>query len=158
EPFEELKKVAIRHSEDQWFRIAVLAASPDRALDWLQALTPLEASPGKEDLVRRAASVLGARGQDREITALLTLIRQGRGWWQAPGLEGVADGLRQGSGRRARLPAAQPILLGLVAQGPTPVGRAALRAAASLDLSPSPQLRNLIQGATPKAGLPEDQL
>ena len=158
EPFEELKKVALRHSEDQWFRIAVLAASPDHALAWLQALAPLEASPGKEDLVRRAASVLGARGQDREITALLTMVRQGRGWWQAPGLEGVADGLRQGSGRRARLASSQPILLGLVAQGPTPVGRAALRAAASLDLSPSPQLRSLIQGADPKAGLPEDQL
>ena len=157
-PFEELKKVALRHIEDQWFRIAVLAASPDNALAWLQAVTPLEASKGKEDFVRRAASVIGARNQDREITALLTMVQQNKGWWQTSGLEGLAEGLRQGSGRRAKLAAGQPILLGLVAQGPTPVGKAALQVAAGLDLSPSPQLRSLLQGSNPKPGLPEDQL
>jgi putative membrane-bound dehydrogenase-like protein len=150
EPFESLRKVAAQHLEDPWFRIAVLSASADQALSWLRAAAPLPASPGKEDLMRRAASIIGARNQDREITALLAQYPQ------PAVLEGLADGLRQGSGRRARLTAGQPALLALVAQGPTPVGKAALRVASGLELSLTPQLRSLLQKSNPKPDLPEE--
>ncbi len=159
-PFAALQKVALRHSEDPWFRLAVLSASPENALAWVRAVSALEASPGREDLVRRAASILGARNQDREITALLTLVRQKPGWWRPAGLNGLAEGLRQGAGRRAKLAAGQPLLLSLVAQGPTETGKAALRAASGLDLAPSPQLRELVrraEAALARPDLPEEQ-
>jgi putative membrane-bound dehydrogenase-like protein len=151
-PFDSLRKVAVQHLEDQWFRIAVLSASPDHALSWLRAAAPLPSSPGKEDLIRRAASIIGAHNQEREIT---TLLRQ---YPQPAALEGLADGLRQGAGRRARLSASQPALLALVAQGPTPAGKAALRVASSLELSATPQLRALLQNSNPKPDFTQDRL
>jgi putative heme-binding domain-containing protein len=78
-----------------------------------------------------------------------------RGFPQPAALEGLADGLRQGSGKRTRLPAGQASLLPLVAQGPTPAGKAALRVASALELNPSPQLRDVVGRAKANLAKPD---
>lgn len=148
-----VRRIALRHVEDPWFQIATLASAADNANDWLRAITSDNGfsesrSEAKHDFLRRIASITGAKKQDREIVGLLTSLSSIRAeWMRVAALDGLADGLRQGSGGRPRLAATQPSLLSLISNGSPAVSKAALRAATAVYVTPSPQFRLLLHRA-----------
>ena len=151
--FRVLREIALGHIEDPWFRIAVLTSAAENAGRWFRTLVEspgfaAAASEGKQDFLRRATAIVGARHDDAEITAVLTRIQNGRGaeatWWRKAGLEGLGDGLSQGSGGGLRLAKGQPILLSLLSESSPEIGLAALRVAGRIQLDDSAALRRLI--------------
>ncbi len=147
ESFAALKGVALRHAEDPWFQIAALTSAGENALSWYRAIPKQH-----QALLRRIASITGARKKDAEIAELLTVVARGRGegdaGWRVATLEGLADGLRQG---RSRLPAAQVQLIGMLAGSSPAVDKAALRVAQALEMAPSAELRALTARAATTA-------
>jgi putative heme-binding domain-containing protein len=146
-----LQRIAARHAGDSWFRAAVLASASENAGVWFQFAAGVE-GPARVDFVRRVASIAGARKQDREIAALLRDAGAKDETVRGAALEGLADGLKQGSSGRLKLPAVQPVLLGMVGNAQGPAGKAAVRLASLLDLVPSPQLAVILAKASATAG------
>ena len=149
EPFEVLKKIALRHLEDPWFQLAVLSSSAENGVAWFQTALPLAASKGRDEFLRRAASVIGARRKEPEIATVLAAR-------SAAGLEGLADGLRQASGSRLKLGPALPTLIRLLTD--PQLAKPALRVASSIELVPSAELRNLLRQASAMVAKPEQRL
>ena len=152
--FTTLHQIALGHIEDPWFRIAVLTSARDNAGTWLRAMLdtpgyPGNASEGKKDFVRRAASIVGARRRDDEVASLLTLLGRDAGseatWWRQAGLEGLSQGLKQG-GAMTRLRRSEPIVVSLLSASGADLRPAVLELAAQSGLSNSPSLRELIRG------------
>ena len=152
--FTTLHQIALGHIEDPWFRIAVLTSARDNAGKWLRVMldTPGyqgNASEGKKDFVRRAASIVGARRRDDEIASLLTLLGRDAGmegtWWRQAGFEGLAKGLKQG-GAMTRLRGSQPILVRLLAASGAELRPVLLELSAQSGLAESSSLRELIRG------------
>ncbi len=150
--FRPLAMIARQHLADRWFQAAVLASAADDAPEWLRMGLATKAS-GRDSFVRRVASIIGARKKDAEIADALREVAPPSGQdeqTRAAALDGLADGLKQGAQGRLRLPASQPVLLGILAgsavNGFNPAtASAALRVASSLDPVPSPQLAAMLQ-------------
>jgi putative membrane-bound dehydrogenase-like protein len=147
EPFEVVKKILLRHLDDQWFQIAALSGSADKALAWYRMGLALAPSKGRDELLRRSASVIGGRKNGTEIAAVL-------GSHTAAGLDGLADGLRQGG--RLQLGAAQHALLRALAD-PT-LAKPALRVASAVELVPSAELQGLVAEASRMVASPEKRV
>lgn len=161
--FRVLQQLALGDMEDPWVRIAVLTSAADNAGRWFRTLveSPKFAdteSEGKKDFLRRAAAIVGARHDDTEMTAVLARIRSERAtkatWWRKAGLDGLGDGLTQGSGSGLRLAKSQPILLSLLSESGPEIGLAALRVAGRVQLDNSTALRRLI---AQKSGVARDE-
>ncbi len=155
ETFQPLEKMARRHQDDPWFQIAVLTSATDNAVGWFRAFlapTPSKADPG---FVRRIASIVGARKQDREVAEVLGAAAKGRSEgdaaWRVAVVNGVADGLRQRSSGRLKLPAGQTALLNILAGSTPEVDKAALRAASAMAIAPSSDLQALVRRAAETA-------
>ena len=82
EAFPALKKIALRDGSDPWVQIAVLSSARDTTSLWYRALGKNAA------FLRRIASVIGAKNDDREIAGVLSAASTAT-------LEGLAEGLRQ---------------------------------------------------------------
>ncbi|HEY2930833.1 MAG TPA: PVC-type heme-binding CxxCH protein [Acidobacteriota bacterium] len=154
--FEPLRQIAFRHLDNSWFQIAVLASAAGDAGQWLHAVVsdPLFAQAGserKQEFLGRISSIIGARRAESEIAALLALVHKdvsGAPWWQAPMLQGLAEGLARGSQSKLGLaPALQQQLLVLADAGSAPVRAAALNVLARVDLTRSPALQSAIHKA-----------
>jgi len=153
--FEALTKITLAHIEDSWFQIAALSAAPVSGSRWFRALesqTGFFSSPskGKEDFLRRAASIVGARQDNREMVALLAAVDRptGADWWRVATLAGLAEGMQRGDRMQVKLaPAVQSTLSELLSASQQ-VASAALNViekSAPFDL---PRLRAEIQCAT----------
>ena len=160
--FRILQQIALGNIEDPWFRIAVLTSAAKNAGRWFRTLLQSpgfvdNASEGRRDFLRRTAAIVGARHRDEEMTDILARIRNERGaksaWWRKVGLEGLGDGLSQGSGGGARLAKGQPILVSLLLESGPDIGEAALQVAWRVELDDSAALRRLIGQ---KTGLARD--
>ncbi len=173
ESFEALLKIAQAQFDDQWFQVAVLASAAETANLWYRRVTATRefaAAPSepRKEFVRRIASIIGARRKSAEAGEVVAAsAAQPGGWWQAAGLEGLAEGLvrglPRGSGARAKLsPSGQKTLLGLLeapssevrgAAAPRSVTlrAAALRVAGEIDLTNTPGLRALLRKAAATA-------
>lgn len=137
--FDTLHRIALRHLDDPWFRVAVLTGAADNAEVWFRAVLK-EARPGAgEDFLRRIASIIGSRSVEREFAGVVAAVAAApAAGWRAAALEGLADGVRQGS-RRVTAGQAELIqILGRESRGP--VAKAALSLARAAALTPSPQL------------------
>jgi putative heme-binding domain-containing protein len=153
--FEVLSQIAARHLEDPWFQTAVLTAASQNANRWLQAVLRRKdfvqvQSKGKEKFLRRITSIIGARQRDSEVSQVLEVLSKGEDeQWQIVNLEGLADGLKRGSGNRMKLSARGEQLLLRFLDSPTPlVGQAAFDVAARVQLIDSAELRTAIRKAT----------
>jgi putative heme-binding domain-containing protein len=149
EAFPHLRRIATAHADDRWFQVAVLSSAAGDAGEWLRVALDLK-SKGREDFVRRAASVIGSRKKDAEIASALRDI-SGRAAAEqtvsVAALDGLADGLRQGSRERVRLPLTEPALLRIIEAGPALVSKAALRATPVLEYSRSSHLSAMVRRA-----------
>ena len=130
--FAALTKITLAHIEDSWFQIAALSAAPVSGSTWLRAIERQPGflsspSKGKEDFLKRAASIVGARQDNREMAALLAAVNRSTGadWWRVATLAGLAEGMQRGSHRQAALsPAAQATLSELLSASPKVVSAA----------------------------------
>jgi putative heme-binding domain-containing protein len=150
--FAALTKITLAHIEDLWFQIAALSAAPVSGSAWFRAVEREPAflsspSKGKEDFLKRAASIVGARQDNREMAALLAAANRSTGadWWRVATLAGLAEGMRRGTHQQAPLsPAAQATLSELL-DAPPKVASAALDVIEQTPQSDLPRLRTAIQ-------------
>ena len=153
--FRSLQQIALQHIEDPWFHIAVLTGASESALDWFHALTARkvlveDASKGKALFLRRIASILGSRQKDSEIASVLARAAEAKSerdtWWQTASLYGLAEGLKRGAHRRAKLSLdAQNHLMDLAEARFPQLRKSAFRAASQVEWAPSPRLRDAMQ-------------
>lgn len=150
--FAALTKIALARIEDSWFQIAALSAAPVSGSAWFRALSrqpgfSSNPSRGKEDFLRRAAAIVGAKRDNREIETVLAGLNRpiGADWLRVATLAGLAEGMQHGGRRQVALSrAAQTTLSELLGTSPT-VASAALdviEQSAPFDL---PRLRTEIQ-------------
>ncbi|MFQ5734227.1 MAG: HEAT repeat domain-containing protein, partial [Planctomycetaceae bacterium] len=105
-----LARLAARDGGDRWFRTAVLTSAKDRAGAILSRLVKnaefsTRGDAGRIDLVRRLATVVGTRGDERELAALLKTVTASSKtgvWWQTAALSGLAAGLPRHRGKLGR--------------------------------------------------------
>jgi putative membrane-bound dehydrogenase-like protein len=149
EVFPALKKIALQHSDDQWFQAAVLTGAADDALSWYREIAADKAS---DAFLARIASVVGARKQDGEIAQVLQIVERDRSPQSATRrvatIEGLTAGLRQQANTRPRLPATQRALLGVMRGDVLNVNQAALSAAKAIQIQPAPELTSLLHQAS----------
>jgi putative heme-binding domain-containing protein len=150
--FVALTKITVAHTEDSWFQIAALSAAPVSGGQWFRAIERqpgflTSPSKGKEDFLKRAASIVGARQDNREMAALLASVNRptGTDWWRVVTLEGLAEGMQRGGRRQAALlPAAQAALSELLDASPK-VASAALDVIEKTTPFGLPRLQGAIQ-------------
>ncbi|HEY3132479.1 MAG TPA: PVC-type heme-binding CxxCH protein [Acidobacteriota bacterium] len=152
--FQALYQIAVRHIDDSWFQIAALTSASQTAERWFRSLVADKeftktSGKGKEEFVRRVASIVGARMKSEEVGSIVTEA-SGEGetqWWCLASLDGLAEGLRRGGSERLELPAtAQSRLLGLLEkQQPAALRKAALRVASAVRLAESSELREVVR-------------
>jgi putative heme-binding domain-containing protein len=150
--FAALTNITLAHIEDSWFQIAALSAAPVAGPAWLRAVVRQpgflsSASTGKEDFLKRVASIVGAKHDDREIDILLAAVRRptGTDWWRTATLTGLAAGIQHGSRKQTALSAAaQATLSELLGASPKVVSAAldVIETTASFDL---PRLHTAIE-------------
>ncbi len=166
--FRPLQQIALQHIEDPWFQIAVLTGASESALDWFHAVTAQEvfvenATKGKALFLRRIASILGSRQKDAEIAPVLARAAGTKSerdtWWQTAGLNGLADGLKRGAERRARLSLNARYHLMDLAEARFPqLRKSALRAAAQVEWTPSRRLGDAMRRRAVIAQRPEEKI
>jgi putative membrane-bound dehydrogenase-like protein len=152
--FAALAKITLANIEDSWFQIAALSAAPVSGSAWLQAVQRepgflSSPSRGKEDFLRRAASVVGAKQDSRETAAVLAAVScpTGADWWRVATLAGLSEGIQRGGRKQVSLlPAAQATLSGLLDASPKVVS-AALGLIEKAKPFNSPSLHTAIQRA-----------
>ena len=101
-----LSKLALRDGHDSWFADGLLTSAKNRSGEILTALIGDDefASQGnalKIDLIKRIASVVGARGDIDELSNLLQLLAAKESgskepsvdWWKAAAVSGIGGGL-----------------------------------------------------------------
>ncbi|HEU0004376.1 MAG TPA: PVC-type heme-binding CxxCH protein, partial [Terriglobia bacterium] len=98
--FEALTKITLAHIEDSWFQIAALSAAPVSGSRWFRAIERQPGflsspSKGKEDFLRRATSIVGAKQDNHEMAASLASVNRSTGadWWRVATLAGLAEGM-----------------------------------------------------------------
>jgi putative heme-binding domain-containing protein len=130
--FAALTKITLAHIEDSWFQIAALSAAPVSGSTWFRAIEQQPGflsspSGGKENFLKRAASIVGAKQDNREMAALLAAVNRptGADWWRVATLAGLAEGIQRGGRRQAALSrAAQSRLSDLLDASPKVVSAA----------------------------------
>ena len=136
------RQLLLRDMEDPWVQLAALSASALRPLELLElAVSEFSESASKQrvEFFRQIGALVGAAGDPAAIRRLFERVSK-RGkpnsdWWRAASLEGLAQGIRQGSGDDRTRGLAIRRLLAL-AEASSPLLRsAALRL---LDLAPKP--------------------
>jgi putative membrane-bound dehydrogenase-like protein len=150
--FAALANITLAHVEDSWFQIAALSAAPVSGLAWLRAVgrqPGLLSSPsrGKENFLRRVASIVGAKQDDREIETLLAAVKRSTStdWWRMATLTGLAEGMQQGGPKQVALSlAAQTTLCELLDASPK-VASAALDVIEKTASFNMPRLRAAVQ-------------
>jgi putative membrane-bound dehydrogenase-like protein len=101
---EALARLARQEASNPWFRTAILSSLGRTAPEFVPLLDRAEVGflheldPGKLQFVRELAAVIGARGQPREIEALLVVLgKEGRNaQWQFVAVSGLAEGALRG--------------------------------------------------------------
>jgi putative heme-binding domain-containing protein len=152
--FRVLMTIALAHIEDPWFQIAALSAAPVSGGAWFQAAINRQdfltgSSQGREEFLRRIASIVGARQDEREVAALLTAVSRHQtagDWWRVATLGGLAQGMRRAGQRVPWSRPTQLMLAGLLAASPKVVSAALDVIELSIPLN-APRLRAAIQNS-----------
>jgi putative membrane-bound dehydrogenase-like protein len=150
--FTALTKITLTRIEDSWFQIAALSAAPVSGSTWFQTVgrrPDFLSSPskGKDDFLRRIASIVGAKQDDREVSGLLASVKRptGADWWRVATLAGLAEGFQRSGRKQAALAReAQAMLCDLLGASPKVVS-AALDVIEKTTLTDLPRLQAAIQ-------------
>jgi len=150
--FNALTTITLAHIEDSWFQIAALSAAPVSGSTWFRAVDRQPgflASPskGKEDFLTRAASIVGAKQDNREMATLLAAVHRPTGaeWWRVATLAGLAEGMQRGGRRQAALSTAAQATLFELLGAPPKVVSAALDVIGQTTPSDLPRLHAAVQ-------------
>jgi putative membrane-bound dehydrogenase-like protein len=150
--FESLRQIASRRLADPWFQIAVLSASNQNPVEWLEAVlsekrfTQADVK-SRGQFLRQISSIIGAKQHEREISKAAMVASNIVGDQRKTLLDGLAEGLKRGSKAKVRVGSAvQNQILKLV-ESPDGLGEAAFNVASCLDLTRSPQLDALMKHA-----------
>ena len=105
-----LAQLAKRDGTDTWLATALLTSSREHSGHILQELVKedsIASNPAYLNLVRRLAEVVGARGDLKELSAVLSTVGRDNAstgsWWQTATLRGLATGLTRYRGELGRL-------------------------------------------------------
>ena len=141
--FAPLQRIAIQHTEDPWFRQAVLLNAEKNALAWFRTasawkLSDAGARQAKLQFLKDATSVIGARRQPLEISDLLSEIRADPDpAVQAAGLQGIQQGFRPAAGALSVDRHTQEVLFELIGSSSENVRLAALDVAENMTVDAS---------------------
>ena len=83
-----LQQIAARRADDRWFQAAVLASASETIEPWFRFAIGLKQG-GRNEFIRRVASMAGAKKDGREISALLRDAARQNETVQAAALDGV---------------------------------------------------------------------
>ena len=99
------RQLLLRDMEDPWVQLAALSAFAPRPLDLLKlAVSEFSESASKQrvEFFRQIGALVAAGADPSEIRRFFGRISMrsdpDSDWWQAAGLEGLAQGIRQGTG------------------------------------------------------------
>lgn len=106
-----LGQLAQRDGADPWFADGLLTSAKERAAEILAALVDSNTftnsgNDAKIALVKRIASIVGARGNHAELSTLLRLLDSNsseNGWWRAAAITGLGQGLPRHRGELGRM-------------------------------------------------------
>lgn len=158
------RQLLMRNSDDEWIQIAALSASALRPLHLFEtAVAELgdEASKERIAFFRRIAAMVAAGPDQSGVRQLLRKVANaktaGSDWWRAATLEGLAEGIGQGSeGVTKGISSNQ--LLRLYQASSTPVQRAALPLLElmekPLSRAPAPLIKDLLDRIEDRAADP----
>ncbi|MEP7343436.1 MAG: HEAT repeat domain-containing protein, partial [Acidobacteriota bacterium] len=127
-----LAKLAIKHGENQWFRLAVLSSVNDSASQFFTLLRKKNPAFDNEPLFSQLASLIGGKHDTKELAELLKLI---------PGLKkpesalaGLSKGLKLADVKNLRVADAEAVLSGLLASDNEALQKAAWETARYFEL------------------------
>ncbi len=113
-----LADLAAAHSEDRWFRAAVLSSVPDSAFQLFQSLYSRAQGRVGVELLSQLGSVIGARHDAAEVTRYVQVLAGRRSpdadSRRAAGLNGLARGFRTAAVTGLKAPALEPVLARLL--------------------------------------------
>jgi putative membrane-bound dehydrogenase-like protein len=117
-----LARIAARDASDPWMRLAIASGLRESALAFLLLCDQVPVPAGRSELVRQAASIVGARRDEAEIERLLELIvtrlpLKPLGL-APPGIDVSFDALTLAAGLAAGLERSGPPLHALIASPP----------------------------------------
>src|SRR5262249_28734748 len=119
-----LATLAVKHSEDQWFRFAIISSVADKAYPFFQLLRArdLFKAIGSE-MIQQLAAPIGAKQNTNEITQFVTaVVQRPLGHFRdgqvatlyhnrvVVGLTGLTKGLKLSNARNLRAPGIETIL------------------------------------------------
>ncbi len=158
------RQLLMRDIDDEWMQIAALSAAGVRPLDLFDtSLAEFgdEASKERIAFIRRIAAMVAAGPGHSGVRQLLRKVasakRPGSDWWRAAALEGLVQGIGQGS-KSAAEGLSSNLLLGLYQASTLPVQRATLQLLELMEkpLSPAPEplIRDLLDRIEDQAADP----
>lgn len=115
------KNILFRDMDDSWVQIAALSASSSQSLPLLSdILKNFGQDPAAySSMTLRLAAMIGAAGKPQNIRTLILQASKGDDGWQAPVLEGLAQGLERNKVAGAAFSGEVPVLIELCFESPS---------------------------------------
>ncbi len=107
-----LADLAINHSNDQWFRLAVLSSVNDSAAQFFALLRKKNADFDNKQLFGQLAALIGGKHDANELAGLLKLVASLKD--PEPTLNGLSKGLKLADAKNLRVAGAEPVLMKLL--------------------------------------------
>jgi putative membrane-bound dehydrogenase-like protein len=106
-----LSELALRDGDDSWFANGLLTSAKTRSSSILTALISndqflQQGNPGRIELVKSLAAIVGARGDLAELSRLLQSLSRPTSsaeWWRAAAISGLGQGLPRYRGEMGRM-------------------------------------------------------
>lgn len=109
---ESLADLAVRHSDDQWFRLAVLSSVNDSAAQFFALLRRKNPGFDNKQLFAQLAALIGGKHDANELAGLLKLAAMLND--PEPALSGLSKGLKLADVKNLRVAGAEPVLMKLL--------------------------------------------
>ncbi len=107
-----LADLAIKHSDDQWFRLAVLSSVNDSAAQFFALLRKKSPDFDNKQLFAQLAALVGGKHDANELAGLLKLAATLND--PEPTLSGLSKGLKLADVKNLRVAGAEPVLMKLL--------------------------------------------
>ncbi len=107
-----LAGLAMKHAENQWFRLAVLSSVNDSAAQFFSLLRKKDSAFENEQLSAQLAALVGSKHYAYELAGLLKLISTLKKPEAA--LNGLSKGLKLADVKNLRVASAEPVLMTLL--------------------------------------------
>ncbi|MGH9802784.1 MAG: DUF7133 domain-containing protein, partial [Blastocatellia bacterium] len=109
-----LADLAIKHGDDQWFRLAVLSSIADSAAEFFTLLRKKNPGFDNKQLFAQMASLIGGKHDTNELAGLFKLIPSLKD--PEPTLSGLSKGLKLADVKNLRVANAESVLLTLLSK------------------------------------------